>query len=159
MIYCIRSHQILSTVINFETPKSNHNLLQDSILLDINFNYISHLKWWCYESYMGWYLITCHLHNLYLQQFAWIAICAFELALRGSCLLSVLAHNRMVNSHENRWGKSQSFSRTIPTIFGRASVGELVMTIMLSHTMFVLFIISIYINLASACLMVIMLSQ
>ena len=40
---CIRIHHCISNVINFEATKFCDDLIQDPILLNINFNHISYL--------------------------------------------------------------------------------------------------------------------
>ena len=46
----IRTHQCISTAINFETTKLYHNLVHDSIYSDITFKRISHPIWQSYEQ-------------------------------------------------------------------------------------------------------------
>ena len=45
MIDCIRTHDYLSTVINFDANKFCHNVLHDPMFPNINFNHFFHLIW------------------------------------------------------------------------------------------------------------------
>ena len=53
----IRTRHCICTVINFESNNFCHHLLQDPILLDINFKCISHLTWLCHDHHTVSYQI------------------------------------------------------------------------------------------------------
>ena len=57
----IRTHHCISTVIDFETEKSVHNLFHDVILQNVYFNCISYLLWQCCDHLAVLYQI-CMLH-------------------------------------------------------------------------------------------------
>ena len=56
IIFCIRTHHCISTVINFESANFCRNLLHDPILPSINFNHIFYLIWHVMTT-IRWYQI------------------------------------------------------------------------------------------------------